>query len=254
MGEVGDRFRFGRASSRPSLKFGAAMTLIPWRVRNYYKKLYQGWMFPRVFRRFKNTIGAGQVPDPGLYKDLVVAWGNVSFSADTRYLQFCVAQVLSGSGPILECGSGLSTLVCAAAASVQGRSLYSLEHHPGWQRKVQAELDRFELNSVGHLPVTKLISYGDFEWYDVSQANLPTDLTLVICDAPPHSTPGGRSGLLPVMRKSLAPGCRVLMDDGIRQGERDIVQRWQKEFGGTITEDLTGKGILVYQVPAAKQG
>jgi len=225
------------------------MSLIPWRIRNYYKKLYQGWMFPRVFRRFLSMIQAGQVPDSGIYSQLVLAWGNVSFSADTRYLQFCVSQVQAGSGPVLECGSGLSTLVVAAVASVRGRELYSLEHHAGWREKVQRELDRFGLSRVAHLPSTKLVSYGDFDWYEVAQANIPTGLTLVICDAPPHSTHGGRSGLMPVMRKSLSPGCRVLMDDGVRQGEREIVRKWQAEFGGSVTEDLTGKGILVYQYP-----
>jgi len=230
------------------------MSLIPWRVRNHYNQIYGWWMFPRVFRRFLRTIRAGQVPDDSAYSQLVVAWANDSYSADTRYLQYCVSQVQSGSGPILECGSGLSTLVVAAVAGVRGRQLYSLEHHPEWREKVQSELDRFGLNSVAHLPQTGLISYGEFTWYDVTQVNIPTGVTLVICDAPPHSTHGGRSGLLPVMRKSLAPGCRVLMDDGVRQGEREIVRKWQADFGGTVTEDLTGKGILVYQCPESVSG
>jgi len=246
---------FGRSSNGRSLvSHGTHMSLIPWRIRNYCNKLYQGWMFPRVFRRFLSTIQAGKVPDPSVYSQLVVAWGNVSFSADTRYLQFCVSQVQAGSGPILECGSGLSTLVVAAVASVRGRELYSLEHHAGWREKVQRELDRFGLNTVAHLPSTPLVSHGDFDWYDVAQANIPAGLTLVICDAPPHSTRGGRSGLMPVMRKSLSPGCRVLMDDGIRQGEKEIVRKWQADFGGTVTEDMTGKGILVYQVPEGVSG
>jgi hypothetical protein len=211
-------------------------------------------MFPRVFGRFLKLVQAGQVPDPNLYSQLVVNWGNKSFSADTRYLQYCVSQVKSGTGPILECGSGLSTLVVAAVASVLGRELYSLEHHAGWREKVQTELNRFGLNSVAHLPTTSLVSYGDFSWYDVTEASIPTGLTLVICDAPPHSTQGGRSGLLPVMRNRFAPGCRVLMDDGIRQAERDIVRKWQADFGGTVTEDLTGKGILVYQSPDGVSG
>jgi hypothetical protein len=44
------------------------------------------------------------------------------------------------------------------------------------------------------------------------------------------------------------------MDDGIRQAERDIVRKWQADFGGTVTEDLTGKGILVYQSPDGVSG
>jgi hypothetical protein len=115
-------------------------------------------------------------------------------------------------------------------------------------------LNRFGLNSVAHLPPTSLVCYGDFTWYDVAQVNIPAGLTLVICDAPPHSTQGGRSGLLPVLRSKFAPGCRVLMDDGIRPAEREIVRKWQSEFGGTVTEDLTGKGILVYQCPESISG
>jgi hypothetical protein len=44
------------------------------------------------------------------------------------------------------------------------------------------------------------------------------------------------------------------MDDGIRQAEQDIVRQWQADFGGTVTEDLTGKGILVYQPAESASG
>jgi hypothetical protein len=44
------------------------------------------------------------------------------------------------------------------------------------------------------------------------------------------------------------------MDDGVRQGEREIVRKWQADFGGTVTEDLTGKGILVYECPESVSG
>lgn len=230
------------------------MPLIPRPIRFVCNGFLRAWMFPHFFRRFLKLIQAGEVPDSRLYSQLVVTWGNKYDSADTRYPQCCVAQVKSGSGPILECGSGLSTLIVGAVASVVGKELYSLEHHAGWRDKVQAAWKRFGLNSVVHLPPTRLISYGDFVWYDVAPLNIPGGLTLVICDAPPHSTPGGRSGLLPVMRTQFAPGCRVLMDDGIRQAEQDIVRNWQADFGGTVTEDLTGKGILVYQPAESASG
>ncbi len=230
------------------------MPPIPRPIRFFCNRLLRTWMFPHYFGQFLRLIQAGQVPDSRLYSQLVVTWGNKYYSADTKYLQCCVSQVKSGSGPILECGSGLSTLVLGAVASVSGRKLYSLEHHAGWRDNVHTALNRFGLNSVVHLPPTRLISYGDYSWYDVSALNIPAGLTLVICDAPPHSTHGGRSGLLPVMRHKFAPECRVLMDDGIRQAEQDIVRKWVAAFGGTVTEDLTGKGILVYQPSGSASG
>ncbi len=56
---------------------------------------------------------------------------------------------------------------------------------------------------------------------------------MVVCDGPPggSKTPGGRYGLLPVMKPHLKPGCIVLLDDTGRAAEKKIIARWAEEMG-----------------------
>ena len=147
-----------------------------------------------------------------------------------EYLAACVDQVLSSSGPILECGSGLSTLVVGVVAKKRGRIHWVFEHTPEWAEKVRKHLKRFDLDSV-NLRSAPLKDYGDYCWYAVPTEPIPDDFSLVVCDGPPGSTKGGRYGLLPVMKCRLNPECTILLDDAEREGELEIAKRWGAELG-----------------------
>ena len=45
-------------------------------------------------------------------------------------------------GPVLECGSGLSTLLLGIAAERQGYDVYSLEHDEAWHASVVAAVEQ----------------------------------------------------------------------------------------------------------------
>ena len=166
--------------------------------------------------------------DRRILERLHYGWGNTGWTADVDLLQTLCTLVRSGSGPVLECGSGLTTLMMAAAGRAQRVRVWSLEHDDAWRERVRAALDREGLDSatVCRAP---LRSYGDFAWYDVSGLDLPRECGLVLCDGPPAATPGGRYGLLPVMRERLPPGCVIVVDDVNREPERAMIARWQEE-------------------------
>jgi hypothetical protein len=155
------------------------------------------------------------------------AWGNHGFAAKTDYLRTVVAAVLTTSGPILECGSGLTTLLLAALAGRRGVPVWALEHLPEWRAKVARAVRGFPHTRVVDAP---LRPYGEFDWYDVTPALLPERFALVICDGPPGTTRGGRYGLLPVLGDRLH-GAIVILDDAHRSDERDIIARWKREAG-----------------------
>lgn len=54
----------------------------------------------------------------------------------------------SADGPILEWGSGLSTVLLGLAAQRQGNTVWSLEHDPLWAGRVASTLDRYGVTSV----------------------------------------------------------------------------------------------------------
>lgn len=163
-------------------------------------------------------------------------WGNEGWSADTAYLKALCRWASQVQGPILECGSGLSTILLGIVAP--GR-VTTLEHLPKWQERVQQAA---KLHSIGiNVLAAPLVDYGGFAWYSLSES-LAKNYELVICDGPPSDTPGGRYGLLPVARRLLAKNGVILMDDVERHDERVIIERWKSEFGIICEEHRTSSG------------
>jgi predicted O-methyltransferase YrrM len=131
------------------------------------------------------------------------------------------------SGQILECGSGLSTVLLGIIAKQKGTRVIALEHNEAWAAKVKAQLRRVGVNSV-LIDLAPLRDYGDFTWYSPTEAPhlQASPFELVICDGPPGSTRGGRYGLVPVMRNRLKAGTTILLDDGARPQEQDVARHW----------------------------
>lgn len=192
----------------------------------------QGIQFDTALRQLiADPVSVAQQPEP-ILTALVQGWGNALWVAQPAYLAACLRAALDSPGPILECGSGLSTLVLAAAARHTGQPLWTLEHQPRWRQQLQGYVRMYPLPV--HLPAAPLQDYGSFTWYVPPWDEMPAAFARVICDGPPGSTPGGRYGLLPVMRARLAPDCLILLDDLHRPEERAIAARWASELPATL--------------------
>lgn len=202
------------------------------------------WAFDRAFRQFRRR------PTPALLPLLSRTWGNAAWSPSPQFLTMAMDQAVRVGGPILECGSGLSTLILASALEFGRRRrtlLWSLEHLDAWGDRVSWWAWRYGLHSV-NVFVDPLRDYGDFTWYD---DRLPDrrPIDLVLCDGPPSGVPGGRFGLLPVMRTKLAAGCTILLDDLVRLDEQVIMARWAKEYD--VQGIITGSpAFAILKVPA----
>ena len=171
-----------------------------------------------------------------MWRGLVYGWGNAGFSSEPEYLDAVAAEAAATRGAILECGSGLTTLVLTTIAAGEGRAVWSLEADPDWCRTIQLALGRLGLSA--ELRLAPLRNYGDFDWYDVESLELPL-FSLVVCDGPAGRTRGGRFGLVPVLRDRLDVGCTILLDDAERPGEREVLRRWDAEAG--LRHELRGR-------------
>lgn len=188
-------------------------------------------------RKFLQAPETYTQPGEPVVADLIYGWGNEGWSALDEYLAGCMAHALKANGPILECGSGLSTILVGAIAKRRGLSHWALEHTPEWAARVRRYIKRYKIDSVA-LCLHFLKDYGAFCWYDVPLGSMPERFSFVICDGPPGSTKGGRYGLAPVMKERLEPGCVILLDDTSRQGEHAIAVRWGRELGARV--DMLG--------------
>ena len=204
-------------------------TLVPLGARAALRRWQRRVRLQRGLRTFGTDPGAALLPGSRLLSELVDAWANEGWSARGEYLGACVAEALACRGPILECGSGLTTLLLGLVARRRGLFVWTLEHSAEWGARVARELA-----AIGDLPVElnvkALRQEREFDWYDPPLPSMPPLFSLVVCDGPPHSTRGGRYGLAPTMQDRLPPGCVILLDDAARGPEQEIAARWAMEL------------------------
>jgi hypothetical protein len=165
-----------------------------------------------------------------LWTDAVYGWGNEKWSADEMYLAEVVLTAETTKGSILECGSGLTTLLMSAVAARRGLQVHALEHNETWHARVRDAIREMG-GATTTVHLASLRAFAEYDWYDARLEDFPSDFTLVVCDGPPGSTRGGRSGMLPTMRGKLARQCTVLLDDVSRPAERELAIGWSRESG-----------------------
>jgi len=164
------------------------------------------------------------------------AWGNEAWSADLRYLEEGTTRASRSTAPILECGTGLTTLLACAVAERKGVPVYCLEQDAGWTEVVREALARYGLSA--HVSYAPLVPHGDLVWYDISGIELPRKFGLVLCDGPavlepwsPEIRAGWRAGVLPVLAKQGIAVDEVLLDDADEPRAARLLERWRVEFG-----------------------
>ena len=138
---------------------------------------------------------------------------------------------------IVECSSGLSTLVLARCCQLNhsGR-VFSLEHGEEYAAQTAVTLANFGLADwaeVIHAPLRHhRLGTDDYAWYRTERLpELPIDL-LVIDGPPGFMQRHSRYPALPLLRDQLAERCALFLDDAARPDEKEIVTRWLAELPG----------------------
>lgn len=175
-----------------------------------------------------------------------------NWSAAPDFLELIVAHALAAKpATVVECGSGLTTLMLARCCALSGGGhVYSLEHGAEFAARTRAELARYGLEAqatVLDAPLrTCTVGGREFQWYALG--GLPeVRIDMLVIDGPPgfiqrHS----RYPALPLLRDRLAPGCVVYLDDAARPDEREIVALWQAAFPGLAHDYVaTARGCSI---------
>lgn len=186
--------------------------VIPSGIRNAVKRRGQRYAFENAFHRIA-AIAPDKIPSRELIEQLRTGWGNEGWSGRPAYLEEVVKWAAITPGPILECGSGLTTILLGLYAARRGIPVWTLEHAFDWHKRVSNALTTCHISGV-ELALTPLRDYENFSWYSPPLTHMPAHFNLVICDGPPERTTWGkRHGLLPVMDKHLATNCVIILDD-----------------------------------------
>lgn len=152
---------------------------------------------------------------------------------------------------IVECGSGVSTLLAAYSLKhLGGGRVVALEHDEIFAQQTRQQIRSHGLEDYAQVLYTPLtlrtIGETSFRWYDVSSMHLNQPIDMLLVDGPPGILQKqSRYPALPLLRSSLHPKSLILMDDANRQDEQEISKRWEEEFGLTSQIVPAEKGALL---------
>ena len=197
---------------------------IPWRVRSQVDSYLRRSALTRAISDWRR-LPAPLEPAPRLIERLAYGWGNEEWSPRVVFLEKALECARRSTGPILECGAGLSTILLGILSQYLSRTVWTLEEDRGWCRTVRAALRRYHIDSV-RLIEAPLRPYDGYHWYTLPGERLPDRFSLVVCDGPSGKTPGGRYGLVPQLQSRLAEDCVILLDDARRATEQETAARW----------------------------
>lgn len=156
---------------------------------------------------------------------------------------------------VIECSSGLSTLVLARCCERNGMGhVISLENGQEYAENTRQALRAYRLGlyvQVLDAPLVEVTSGNDsYQWYDA--AALPdSHAQMLVVDGPPgflqrHS----RYPALPVLRRYLDPNAVVLLDDAARPDEQALLRRWLAQSPGACYRySATERGAARLVIP-----
>lgn len=153
-------------------------------------------------KRLVSALRAGD-DSPETLCGLAQAWGNTSHSLRPAALQRLHRLTLAATLPVLDVGSGLSTIIAAVAAEKSAVPVFALESDKGYLAKLDAIL--------AHLGLTVELRYCAMVggWYAVPD-DLPESFAVVNVDGP-QDLP--RRGLVYQILADRIAGAHVIADD-----------------------------------------
>ncbi|WP_205697904.1 class I SAM-dependent methyltransferase [Conexibacter sp. SYSU D00693] len=194
---------------------------------------------PRVVPHHPADLEAWQVLRPLLDAGPYLPWSSGALRP-AALVRACNEVVLGDRRAVVECGSGMSTVVLARLLRQrEAGQLVALEHDEGWAQRVHDLLRREALQDrarVVHAPLD-----GDPPWYaEAALDDLPMAIDLLLVDGPPAYLPGDehrRAPALTTLDDRLAHGATVVLDDIDRPGERAVLEGWETATAWRFARD-----------------
>ncbi|WP_158645754.1 class I SAM-dependent methyltransferase [Stackebrandtia albiflava] len=183
----------------------------------------------------------------GLYYDLrppVSFPGTAGWAASPDLLRFLYDSVHDlRRSRIVECGSGVSTLIMAYALRELGQGrVVALDHEARFAAHTRAVLERHGLSDWAEVRVAALaevtVEGERWPWYDVT--TLPDGpIDMLVVDGPPKATRSqARFPAVPLLHDRLTEDAIVVLDDHERPDEQAAGRRWVELYPDLTSEAL----------------
>ena len=202
----------------------------------------------RLFGQVKAYLDLEKLIDPRKPLPALRGW-----AASPDFLLHVALHMLSRKPlEIVECSSGVSTLVLARCCELNGIGhVYSLEHDAEYAAKTNARLQEQGLGrwaTVLDAPLKPYADLGGQRWYSTEKLHAAVNrIDLLVIDGPPWNTaPLARYPALPLLVDRFSPDCVVILDDAGREEEKETLNQCLAEFPDLQQQILsTEKGTAV---------
>lgn len=155
-------------------------------------------------------------------RDLCEYWGNGYFSAGHGLVGAWIPAARQATGDILECGSGLTSLVAAAANP--NVTVWALENDPEWGAITKVRAEKFGIKNlkIVHAPIVD-------RWYSIPE-ELPKKFSAAMVDGPNREF----SDRDRIMKSGIdLSGALVMWDDMDQENMKDRVEHFAKSYSST---------------------
>jgi hypothetical protein len=196
----------------------------------------RSWAYRRQYR-LDRAIRAARASAPGPLPDILVSeicetWGDAQLNGADGFLSACLDVASRTTGPILQCGAGLSTLLLGLAAERSGVHLWTLEHQSHAANSARSWLHQYEVANA-HVISAPADLMEDCVGYVVDAARLPSNLGLVICEGS-SAVPASARSMLTRIGDRLDPNSVVLVHHVKRRRDADFLVQWAKAHGASM--------------------
>lgn len=217
----------GKLYADEELRLGHCAKVIVYDSLAAHIRRLRGETLAHLIPRFRDGT-----EDEGDYNELFQFAGN-AYAADAGTLALVTGIARKCRGPIIETGSGLSSVVMAAVS--QG-PVYSLEHDALYAAQTLKWAETAGVSNLGicHAPLT------DECWYNLDGLELPNKFAFGFCDGPPRIY-GTRMRFF----ETFGPRCTMIAVDDMKTDNNfaQAVYAWAEANGREVT--IMGRGAMI---------
>lgn len=174
------------------------------------------------------------------------------FAASPDLLKKIIEVILiEKPGVVVEASSGVSTVIIAYCLKQLGKGkVVSLEHDATYAVITQNLIFEHGLGDIAtvvHAPLVEtVISEQKWLWYNQDCWRIESPIDLVVVDGPPRNVQElARYPAVPLLYDLLSNRSCIIIDDGHRKDEKQIVSQWEKEYHLSSEFFNTEKGVYI---------
>lgn len=174
------------------------------------------------------------------------------YAASPDFLRELWTQVMEKKPKVIvEASCGVSSIYLSRLSKdIPGfEAHYALEHEAIHADRCREKISPLSDTQILHAPLKQYSLNGeDWQWYDMAELPDSLEIDMLIIDGPPYHIQNlSRYPAVPLLYDRLKPGATVILDDGGRKDEQEMVRRWKEQFGFKVEYQFTEKGLFILE-------